>query len=208
MNCLSCRHVVYTLYVTSCFSCLHIICCIDLRASSTTSHSFGRKIALCQLLAASRKRCRSRRPWQRWLPCWTMANFLGVSIFMLWSWVLSNQIRCRGQILGWTGLIRVDGTSYTWMGAPTPLPTVVTQTSFEYTSTRSTFIMAIGGLVTMNVTFLSPLTPTDMVRQSLPFSYLDVTISSSDGSTHDVQLYTDITAGNFTHQNSNVRAIF
>lgn len=68
--------------------------------------------------------------------------------------------------------------------------------------------MAIGGLVTMNVTFLSPLTPTDMVRQSLPFSYLDVTISSSDGSTHDVQLYTDITAGNFTHQNSNVRAIF
>lgn len=68
--------------------------------------------------------------------------------------------------------------------------------------------MDIGGLVTMNVTFLSPLTPTDMVRQSLPFSYLDVTISSSDGSTHDVQLYTDITAGNFTHQNSNVRAIF
>jgi len=104
-------------------------------------------------------------------------------------------IQYRGQILGWTGLIRVDGKSYTWMGAPAPQPTVVTQTAFEYTSTRSTFIMDVGGLVGMNITFLSPLTPTDMMRQSLPFSYLDVVVSSSDGVAHDVQLYTDITAG-------------
>ena len=100
-----------------------------------------------------------------------------------------------GQILGWTGLIRVDGTSYTWMGDPTPFPTNVNQTSFEYTSTRSTFIMDVGGVVEMNITFLSPLFPTDMMRQSLLFSYLDVLVSSSDGSAHDVQLYADITAG-------------
>lgn len=55
--------------------------------------------------------------------------------------------------------------------------------------------MDVGGLVGMNITFLSPLTPTDMMRQSLPFSYLDVVVSSSDGAAHDVQLYTDITAG-------------
>ena len=103
--------------------------------------------------------------------------------------------RISGQILGWTGLIRVDGKTYTWMGAPYPEPTAVAQTSFEYTSTRSTFIMDVGGLVAMNITFLSPLTPTDMMRQSLPFSYLDVVVSSSDGVAHDVQLYTDITAG-------------
>ncbi|KAK4692612.1 hypothetical protein P7C71_g4630, partial [Lecanoromycetidae sp. Uapishka_2] len=32
------------------------------------------------------------------------------------------------------------------------------------------------------------------MRQSLPFSYLDVVVTSSDGAAHDVQLYTDITA--------------
>ncbi len=108
---------------------------------------------------------------------------------------MSNHLPSSGQILGWTGLIRVDGTSYTWMGAPAPFPTAVTQTSYEYTSTRSTFIMDVGGLVTMNITFLSPVNPTDLMRQSLTFSYLDVVVASSDGASHDVQLYTDITAG-------------
>ena len=37
----------------------------------------------------------------------------------------------RGQILGWTGLIRVDNTSYTWMGAPAPFPTAVTYVHFR-----------------------------------------------------------------------------
>lgn len=81
------------------------------------------------------------------------------------------------------------------MGAPNPLPTLVNQTSFEYTSTSSTFIMDIGGLVALNITFLSPVNPTDLNRQSLTFSYLDVIVSSADGNAHDVQLYTDITAG-------------
>ena len=100
----------------------------------------------------------------------------------------------RGQILGWTGMIRVDGATYTWMGAPNPQPTLVTQKSFEYTSTRSTFTMSAGA-VEMNITFLSPLTPTDLKRQSLPFSYVNVAVSSADGKPHDVELYTDITAG-------------
>ena len=107
----------------------------------------------------------------------------------------SDQVPFSGQILGWTGFIRVDGTSYTWMGAPAPSPTLVTQTSYEYTSTRSTFVMDVGGLVTMNITFLSPVNPTDFMRQSLTFSYVEVAIASSDGGNHDVQLYTDITAG-------------
>lgn len=55
--------------------------------------------------------------------------------------------------------------------------------------------MDVGGVVEMNITFLSPLTPSDLMRQSLTMSYLDVSVSSSDGAAHDVQLYTDITAG-------------
>ncbi|TVY53517.1 Glutaminase A [Lachnellula cervina] len=98
-----------------------------------------------------------------------------------------------GQVAAWTGMIRVDGTTYTWMGAPTG-PALVTQKSFEYTSTKSVFTMDVGGLVEMNITFLSTLTPDDQKRQSLVFSYLDVGVQSLDGNAHDVQLYTDISA--------------
>ena len=59
--------------------------------------------------------------------------------------------------------------------------------------------MDVAGVVEMNITFLSPVTPTDLTRQSLTFSYVDVSVTSSDGASHDVQLYTDITAGKVFH---------
>lgn len=74
-------------------------------------------------------------------------------------------------------------------------PPLVTQDFFEYTSQRSTFIMNVAGKVTMNVTFLSPLTPKDLKRQSIIGTYLSVTVVSRDGANHDVQLYTDTSAG-------------
>ena len=59
--------------------------------------------------------------------------------------------------------------------------------------------MDVAGVVEMNITFLSPITPTDLARQSLTFSYVDVSVTSTDGASHDVQLYTDITAGKSFH---------
>lgn len=103
-----------------------------------------------------------------------------------------------GAITGWTGLIRVNGTSYVWLGNPVLTSgslQAVNQTSFEYTSTRSIFQQNVNGQVGLTVTFLSPITPEDYVRGSLISSYLDVQVSSLDGNTHDVQLYTDISAG-------------
>ena len=99
-----------------------------------------------------------------------------------------------GQILGWTGLIRVDGKPYVWMGAPPGMP-LATQTSFEYTSTQSIFTMNIDSKIGMTVTFLSPVAPDDLKRQSLVFSYLNVEVHSLDGKPHDVQIYSDISAG-------------
>lgn len=99
----------------------------------------------------------------------------------------------NGAVTAWTGFIKVDGAIFTWMGAPGG--TSVTQESFEYTSTRSTFMMNVVGKVSMNVTFLSPITPTDLKRQSIVGSYLSVAVTSLDGSTHSVQLYADISAG-------------
>ncbi|KAL6237071.1 hypothetical protein BDW75DRAFT_249538 [Aspergillus navahoensis] len=97
-----------------------------------------------------------------------------------------------GQITGWAGLIRVDGQVYTWMGLPGS--TTVNQTAYEYTSTKSIFTMHIGDMVEMKITFLSPITPNDLRRQALVFSYLDVSVTSLDGQSHSVQVYTDISA--------------
>ncbi|KAI1462679.1 glutaminase A [Annulohypoxylon moriforme] len=97
------------------------------------------------------------------------------------------------QITGWAGFIRVDGKAYNWLGAP-PGADLVDQTEFSYTSTRSSFVMSVGGKVEMNITFLTPVTPNDLKRQSLVFSYLEVAVSSLDGASHDVQLYADVSA--------------
>ena len=36
--------------------------------------------------------------------------------------------------------------------------------------------------------------PNDLTKQSLPFSYLALSVASNDGSSHSVQVYTDISA--------------
>lgn len=110
-----------------------------------------------------------------------------------------------GAVTGWAGLVKVDGTTYTWMGAPAVngnFPPDVTQQSFEYTSQRSTFIMSVAGQISMNVTFISPITPTDLKRQSIVGTYLSVAVASIDGATHSVQLYAD-TSGEWVNPTHN-----
>ncbi|KAJ5668292.1 uncharacterized protein N7477_006862 [Penicillium maclennaniae] len=98
----------------------------------------------------------------------------------------------QNQVTGWAGMVRVDGQTYTWMGLPGTK--TVNQTGFEYTSTKTIFTMNVLDKVEMNITFMSPITPTDLMRQSLVFSYLNVEVSSLDGSKHNVQVYADISA--------------
>jgi hypothetical protein len=121
----------------------------------------------------------------------TLSSFLDPDSF----WSITNKFFSSQGITAWVGLIRVDGVPYTWMGAPPNYPQVVDQTDFSYTSTRSTFIMNVGGKVGMNITFMSPVTPDDLKRQSLTFTYLDVAVESIDGASHDVQIYADVSGG-------------
>ncbi|KAA1113417.1 hypothetical protein PGT21_031048 [Puccinia graminis f. sp. tritici] len=107
-----------------------------------------------------------------------------------------------GAPVGWNGLIRVDGHVFNWMGNLTHWP-AANNTKFEHTASSSIFRFAIGppqeeegasepAKVYLDVTFLSPITPHDPFRQSLPLSYLSLTVSSADGEAHEVELYTDI----------------
>ncbi|CAE6479297.1 unnamed protein product [Rhizoctonia solani] len=99
-----------------------------------------------------------------------------------------------GSTLGWAGYIRVDGKAYTFLGAPNVAgATLATQKKMQFTATKSTFVLAAGP-VDLTVQFLSPVEPTDYLRQSLPFSYMTLSAKSTDGASHSVQYYTDISA--------------
>ncbi|KAL7814434.1 glutaminase GtaA [Trichoderma gracile] len=92
---------------------------------------------------------------------------------------------------GWQGFIMVDGKPYNWMGGA-PGAENVDQQALKYTSTKTTFIMNAGGLVQMVAEFLSPVFPDDLRRQSIPFSYLKISVISLDGRSHHVQIYADV----------------
>ncbi|KAL5533549.1 hypothetical protein ACEPAG_9 [Sanghuangporus baumii] len=94
-------------------------------------------------------------------------------------------------ILGWYASVRVDGEAYRLMGGNKVPSTTAVQQSFVFTPTRSSYIMQAGP-VNVNVTFLSPIEATDMVHQSMPFSYLYFTVQSTDGKEHSIQFYSDL----------------
>lgn len=121
----------------------------------------------------------------------------------------------NGNSLPWCGTVMVDGIVYTWMGVPAqcaPGGRAAVQESLSFTASQTVFSFTAGAVNVctlqyfvdpakakscrnpqVTATFLSPLTPTDLVRQSLPYSYLNVSVTSIDGQAHSVQMYTDIT---------------
>jgi hypothetical protein len=114
----------------------------------------------------------------------------------------------QGHTTAMTGIARIDGVSYVFMGSPAIPLTVpngnygppsttsgfergLQQTGLDVTPTRSVFRMEGGG-VELTVEFLSPVEPGDLTRQSIPLSYVLLSVRSADGGTHDVQIYADI----------------
>ncbi|KAJ7068393.1 DUF1793-domain-containing protein [Mycena amicta] len=101
----------------------------------------------------------------------------------------------NGQITGWAGFVKVDGAAFSFLGDP-GLPVAFSkanQTSMEFTSTKSVFVMSAGA-IDLTVTFLSPVEATDLTKQSFPFSYMAISAASTDGKAHSVQVYSDISA--------------
>ncbi|KAF8883860.1 hypothetical protein BD779DRAFT_1801899 [Infundibulicybe gibba] len=94
------------------------------------------------------------------------------------------------QILGWLGYIRIDGVTWGWLG---PSERNGTLTKTEITPTR-TILTFMAGPMEVKITFLSPIEPTDLVRQSFPFMYMYLTVNATDGASHSIQLYSDISA--------------
>ncbi|KAJ5115332.1 hypothetical protein NUU61_001091 [Penicillium alfredii] len=115
----------------------------------------------------------------------------------------SNSQFWAGNDLTWSVIARVDGVAYNLFGvAKAPDGTKsASVTGATYTSTHSTFTLEAGSRK-FTLDFFSPVSPKNYVRQSLPFSYLTVTVSAGDSSV--VQIYSDID-DSWTGQSSNSR---
>ncbi|CAI7651300.1 unnamed protein product [Penicillium glandicola] len=96
-----------------------------------------------------------------------------------------------GNDLIWSVTARVDGVAYNLFGVHLPLSGTKsgTVTEASYTSTHSIFTVEAGSR-TFTLDFFSPVSPKNYLRQSLPFSYLTVTVTAGDSSS--VQIYSDI----------------
>ncbi len=101
-----------------------------------------------------------------------------------------------GETKAITGIARVDGKPYVFLGSPKkgndPLAPAMTQVSERVTPTQSLYTLQGGG-VTLSLDFLSPVEATDLRRLSMPLGYIYATARSTDGKSHTVSLYFDIT---------------
>ena len=102
----------------------------------------------------------------------------------------------NGATRGFVGLARIDGQLYAWAGQPTlsggtAVP-AMTPVATDVTATRSIFTASAGG-VQLVAEWLSPVEPGNLQLQCAPLTLVTVTVTFTDGNTHDVQVYADIT---------------
>ncbi|KAF2101922.1 DUF1793-domain-containing protein [Rhizodiscina lignyota] len=130
------------------------------------------------------------------------------------AWMPGNQIAelasgqpefWFGNPLNWAIIVRVDGHAYDLFGVhgSSSSSSAATVVSAEYTSTHSIFNLGAGS-VQFTLDFFSPVSLTNYVRESLPFSYLTVTATAASGSPN-VQIYSDIDE-TWTGQNASTSA--
>lgn len=129
------------------------------------------------------------------------------------AWVPGNQLDdiaqarpqfWNGQNLSWPVVARVDNFAYALFGVPDPWidgPVNARTESVSYTSTHTIFHLSAGD-VSVILDFFSPVLPApeDYERQSLPYSYLTVSVSNPTEVASSVQIAAGIDQ-TWTNQN-------
>lgn len=97
-----------------------------------------------------------------------------------------------------TSLIRIDGKVFRLMGKePADVP-ALDQTALKILPTTVTYTFAGAG-VKVELSFMTPLLPEDLMVFSRPVTYLTWTVTATDGAEHDVQVYYDHAADLTVH---------
>ena len=118
---------------------------------------------------------------------WSMADKLTDSPTKHWSEAAQPM----------TGLIRIDGKTFRWMGTQPrqrpalPLIDPMRQDRLEITPLHTFYNLSTSG-IELRVSFFTPSFPKDLDVLSRPVTYLTWSVRSTDGSAHQVQLFLDI----------------
>ena len=90
-----------------------------------------------------------------------------------------------------TGLVRIDGANYRYMGAyPRAVP-AMKQDSVDVRATHTIYVFEAAG-VKLEVSFFTPAFPQDLDLLSRPVTYLTWSVASTDGRGHKVELLLDV----------------
>ncbi|NLC68438.1 MAG: DUF4965 domain-containing protein [Clostridiaceae bacterium] len=113
--------------------------------------------------------------------------------FSIWSMAdklfYDNTRHWTGAEHGLTGIARIDGEAYRFMGHIGSIKPME-QVSLEVRPLNTTYVFAAGG-VELTVIFTTPLLLDDLDILSRPVSYITVEVRSIDGRDHQVQVYID-----------------
>jgi hypothetical protein len=131
-----------------------------------------------------------------YISVWSPADALTGASTEHWSGAASTLV----------GLLRVDGNAYTWLGPAKELGIPpASQLGWARVGATTTTATFVAGGVLLNVSFTSPLLPSNRTLLATPASYISLSAASADGNAHSVQLYFDFDATlvtNNTHDNS------
>lgn len=85
------------------------------------------------------------------------------------------------------GTVSIDGVKYRFMG-DSKFANKIDQVGLTITATESKYTFQNASII-LNVSFTTPLLLTDLELVSRPCSYIDFTVESADGDSHDVVIY-------------------
>lgn len=97
----------------------------------------------------------------------------------------------QGQVIYWPVFARIDGVTYYCLSEVNGVSnaSAAKQTGIEFTATH-TIITLTAGPATVILDFFSPVSPSNYIRQSLPYSYLTVNVTSS--SARKIQIFSGV----------------
>lgn len=150
-------------------------------------HKPGLSVAAGVLLTASAAYAAEFRPpavplvaHDPYFSIWSMADEITSEPTKHWT----------GTVQSLTSLIRIDGKTYRIMGGDPRRTPVLSQRSVQVMPTHTTYSFEGAG-VQVTLTFLTPALPQDLELVSRPVTYLTWNVKSTDGNSHQVQVYFD-----------------
>ncbi len=113
--------------------------------------------------------------------------------FSIWSFTdtlnASNTKHWTGKEQALLGLIKVDGTTYSYMGKTNADGVQMARQKSVVLNATQTIYDFVCGKVTLNLTFTSPLLLNNLDILSRPVSYVAYKVKSTDGKPHQVKVY-------------------